>query len=125
MRDVGIPNTFSLAWRLGRVVCQAKQAASLSTIAEVLIRESGGSKSARLVFQGKIRAVESSLTATAHSLGRVTIERLSEDEIESDADKQEGYGEAVVPFMNENLAVIAKMESGEETVRHPTHGPHA
>ena len=117
MQDVGIPNSFSLAWRLGRVVAKAQRAASIATVTDALIEESGGSKSARRIFQGKIRGVASKITATAHSLGEVTIERLSDDEMETDADKVEAWSEVVVPFMNENLAVIAKNSKGEETVR--------
>lgn len=112
----GIPNSHSLAWRIGRVVCLAKQAASLSTLPEALIQECGGSQSAQRLFQGKIRNVESSLTNTAHSLGKVTIEPLSDDEMESDADRLENLTEVVVPFMNENLAVLGKNGQGEETV---------
>ena len=82
-----------------------------------MIEESGGSKSARRIFQGKIRGVASKITATAHSLGEVTIERLSDDEMETDADKVEAWSEVVVPFMNENLAVIAKNSKDEEAVR--------
>ena len=116
MRDYGIPNTHSLAWRLGRVVCSAQQAATLSTIPDALIEECGGQESAQRLFTGKIRNVESGLTKTAHSVGKVTIEALSEEEAETDADKSDDWSEIVVPFMNENLAVIGKNRAGQETV---------
>jgi len=116
MRDYGIPNTHSLAWRLGRVVSIAQQSASLSTLADALIEECGGPETARRLFTGKIRSVESGLTKTAHSVGKVTIEALSEDETENDADKSENWSEVVVPFMNENLAVLGRDEHGQETV---------
>lgn len=82
-----------------------------------LIAECGGPQSAKRVFQGKIRSVESSLTTTAHSVGKVVIERLGEDEVESDADRGGvGLVEVSIPFMNENLAVIGKTEDGKEEV---------
>jgi DUF917 family protein len=116
MRDIGIPNTYSLAWRLGRVVAISQQAASLSTVGDDIIKECGGEGSARRIFQGKIRSVESNLTSTAHSIGKVTIERLGDNEVENDSDRLEGPMEVIIPFMNENLAAIAVDEEGKETV---------
>lgn len=98
------------------MVCKAQQRGELSTVADALIQEAGGSKSARRIFQGKIRGVRSTVTATAHSLGEVFVEGLSEDEMESDADRCDDFSEVVVPFMNENLAVIAKDKQGNESV---------
>jgi DUF917 family protein len=112
----GIPNSYSLAWRIGRVVSIAKQSSSLSTLPEALIEEVGGRRSAKRLFQGKIRSVESVLTASAHSLGKVTIEALSEDEVEHDTDRATDYSEVVVPFMNENLAVIGRDNEGQDVV---------
>jgi DUF917 family protein len=117
MRDYGIPNTHSLAWRLGRVVCRAQQENTLSALPEALIAECGGPETARRLFTGKIRSVESGITATAHSVGKVIIEALAEGEMESEAERQEAWTEVVVPFMNENLAVIGKDKAGQETVR--------
>lgn len=116
MKKFGIPNTHSLAWRLGRVVAQAQQSNSLSLLPDMLIAECGGPGSARRLFTGKIRSVESGLTMTAHSVGKVTIEALGEDEAESNADLNQEWTEVVVPFMNENLAVLGRDRAGEETV---------
>ncbi|KAK2774478.1 hydantoinase [Colletotrichum kahawae] len=117
MREVGIPNTYSLAWRLGRVVALAQQAGTVSTVTKDLIEAAGGPSSAKVLFQGKIRGVESTLTTTAHSLGKVTVERLSESEMETDTDRiGEDLKEVVVPFMNENLGVLGKLEDGTERV---------
>ncbi|KAL0935436.1 hydantoinase [Colletotrichum truncatum] len=117
MREVGIPNTYSLAWRLGRVVALAQQAGTVSTVTRDLIEAAGGPGGAKVLFQGKIRSVESTLTTTAHSLGKVTVERLSESEMETDIDRVgEGLKEVVVPFMNENLGVLGKLEDGTEKV---------
>jgi DUF917 family protein len=119
MQVDGIPNTFSLSWRLGRVVAKAQRTASLANVADALIDEAGGSGSARRIFQGKIRGVASTITATAHSLGEVAVERLGEDEMETDADKAEAWTEVTIPFMNENLAVIATNREGEKKVSTP------
>ncbi|KAH8586429.1 hydantoinase/oxoprolinase [Bisporella sp. PMI_857] len=111
-----IPNSYSLAWRLGRVVSIAQQTSSLSSVPNKIIEECGGNKSAKRLFTGKIRSVESSLTTTAHSVGKVIIERLSDNEIESADERQASYTEVHIPFMNENLAILAKSENGEEMV---------
>lgn len=117
MRDVGIPNTFSLAWRLGRAVAVARQAGHVAGVPRALIAAAGGERSAKVLFQGKIRGVRSTLTTTAHSLGEVTVERLADSEMETDVDRiGEGLVEIVVPFMNENLVVKGKMEDGSEKV---------
>lgn len=116
MREVGIPNTYSLAWRLGRVVARAQQTATLSTVTSALIEEAGGSKSAKVLFQGKIRSVETKITTTAHSLGKVTLEKLSEGEREMATDAVGSEFEGIeVPFMNENLCVVGKRADGSET----------
>ncbi|KAL9942027.1 hypothetical protein ACHAPW_004386 [Verticillium nonalfalfae] len=119
MRRDGIPNTFSLAWRLGRVVRRAQVESRMGTITDALVAEAGGARSARRVFTGKIRGVETRITETGHSLGEVVIESLGEDEVESEAERAregEGWKEVRVPFMNENLAVLAKGTDGAETM---------
>lgn len=124
MREVGIPNTYSLAWRLGRVVALAQQAGTVASVTGDIIEAAGGPGSARVLFQGKIRGVESTLTTTAHSLGKVTVERLSESEMETETDRVgEGLREVVVPFMNENLGVLGKLEDGSETVSSLIYSP--
>ncbi|EEY16592.1 hydantoinase [Verticillium alfalfae VaMs.102] len=119
MRRDGIPNTFSLAWRLGRVVRRAQVESRMGTITDALVAEAGGARSARRVFTGKIRGVETRITETGHSLGEVVIEGLGEDEVESEAERAregEGWKEVRVPFMNENLAVLAKGTDGAQTM---------
>ncbi|KAG7103563.1 hypothetical protein HYQ44_017651 [Verticillium longisporum] len=119
MRRDGIPNTFSLAWRLGRVVRRAQVESRMGTVTDALVAEAGGARSARRVFTGKIRGVETRITETGHSLGEVVIEALREDEVESEAERAregEGWKEVRVPFMNENLAVLAKGTDGAETM---------
>jgi len=116
IQKTGIPNTYSLAWRLGRAVSVAQQTSSLSTVTEKIIDQFGGTKSAKAIFTGKMRSVESSLTTSAHSVGKVIIERLGEGEMESDNDRESEFTEVHIPFTNENLAVVAKSEDGSEKV---------
>ncbi|CAG8951986.1 hypothetical protein HYFRA_00000721 [Hymenoscyphus fraxineus] len=116
VQRTGIPNSYSLSWRLGRCVSIAQQTSTLSTVTDKIIEECGGSKSARRIFTGKIRSVESSLTTSAHSVGKVIIERLGENEMENEADRVDEFAEVHIPFKNENLAVVGKDESGKETV---------
>ncbi|KAH7374404.1 hydantoinase [Plectosphaerella cucumerina] len=116
-RAAGVPNTFSLAWRLGRVVRRAQVGATLGTVTDELVREAGGAGSARRVFTGKIRGVETRITETGHSLGEVVIERLGNDEVESEAERGgASWNEVRVPFMNENLAVVARTKEVEQVV---------
>ncbi|KAI0178720.1 hydantoinase [Hypoxylon sp. FL1284] len=117
MRDIGIPNTFSQAWRLGRAVAIAQQTGNIVDVPRALAAAAGGEKSAKVLFQGKIRSVKSTLTTTAHSLGEVIVERLAEGEMETDVDKiGEGLVQIAVPFMNENLVVKGTMEDGSEKI---------
>jgi hypothetical protein len=62
--------------------------------------------------------VDNTITETAHSLGQVVIKKLSADEAERGLknDYEGDWEEIKIPFMNENLAVIAKGINGEEKV---------
>jgi len=124
VQNTAIPNTYSLAWRLGRAVSIAQQTTSLSSVPERIIAECGGDKSARRVFTGKIRSVESSLTTTAHGVGKVIVERLGEDEVEVEDERNAavGWDEVHIPFMNENLALVGRNKGGKETVCDPQLG---
>lgn len=132
MKSVGIPNTFSLAWRLGRAVVAAqRRAESFSGMVGAIIAECGGPRSCRLLFRGKVRGVESRVTTTAHSIGKVTVERLGEGEDELDVGDTTSTSddetsaiefdpdllEVEVPFINENLSVIGRTVEGHEKVR--------
>lgn len=110
-----------MAWRLGRVVRRAQINSALGSVADALIAEAGGPASARRVFAGKIRGVETVITETGHSLGHVVVGRLGDDEVDGGTEqtRQEDkkWTEVRVPFMNENLAVLAMGEDGQEKVR--------
>jgi len=58
------------------------------------------------------------LTTTAHSVGKIVIEKLGEGEAENEGERgmAGGFKEVRIPFMNENLAVVGVNEEGVETV---------
>ncbi|TLD06539.1 uncharacterized protein PgNI_08578 [Pyricularia grisea] len=123
MKHFGIPNTFSLAWRLGRAVVAAKSrqrgAWSFADVARSIIAECGGPRCCRVLFKGKMRGVESRITTTAHSIGQVTIERVDEEDDDDglyDGGDAGSVTEVKVPFMNENLSVVGRKTDGTEKV---------
>ncbi len=82
-----------------------------------IIEAAGGPRSAKLLFQGKIRSVESTPTTTAHSLGRVVVEKLEEEEVETEVDTTgREFDSIAVPFMNENLSAVGRRADGSEMV---------
>jgi DUF917 family protein len=52
-----IKNTVSLSWRIGRAIALARKQSSLSRIGSILVDAVGGSKSAKVLFMGKITDV--------------------------------------------------------------------
>lgn len=121
-RRVGIPNTFSLAWRIGRAVRQAQVGSAIGNVTEAIVAAAGGPTAARKVFTGKIHGVDTKITDSGHSLGEVIVKSLSDDEVEQGDDQgaqddEDKWSEVRVPFMNENLAIYAKGPDGTEKVR--------
>ncbi|KAK7934873.1 d-amino acid hydantoin hydrolase (hydantoinase) [Apiospora marii] len=105
--------TVSLAWRIGRCIARAEATNTLSTVAESIVHEAGGPQSAKILFRGKIVAVERRLFK-GHSLGSITIAGLGASEEENNGNNNnnssEGFMPAVktggtlrIPFKNENL----------------------
>lgn len=108
VRDFGVLNTVSLAWRIGRCIAIAEANNTVSTAAEAIVHEVGGEDCARILFRGKIVGVERRLFK-GHSYGSIIISSLK-------ADEEDGLGanrkrlEAVakegtlkIPFKNENI----------------------
>lgn len=100
-------NTVSLAWRVGRCIAMAEATNTLSTVAEQIVNEVGGEKSAKILFRGKIVGVERRLFK-GHSYGSITVAGLSsdEDEFADSADRMKPVaagGTLKIPFKNENL----------------------
>lgn len=106
VRKWSIRNTMSQAWRIGRCIARARKTNTISTVAEQIVHEVGGSSTAKILFRGKIVGVERRLYK-GHSHGEVVIQAVASDESDpidamSMAAVVEG-GTLRIPFMNENL----------------------
>ncbi|KAK8055364.1 hypothetical protein PG993_000591 [Apiospora rasikravindrae] len=100
-----VENTVSLAWRIGRAVARARVANQIDAVAESIVEEVGGAKSARVLFRGKIVGVER-VTKMGHAYGEVTIESTAAatGEISMHDGKTARAAERlVIPFKNENI----------------------
>lgn len=114
MLRFGVLNTMSLAWRIGRCIARANASNTISTVAEQMIDEVGGPESGKILFRGKIVAVERRLFK-GHSYGEITIQQVLKKEVESSvADELPGEarrssipvatgGVLKIPFKNENI----------------------
>lgn len=107
VRDFGVLNTVSLAWRVGRCIKLAEATNTLSTVGEAIVNEVGGERSAKILFRGKIVGVERRLFQ-GHSYGSITISSLTADEedgSESNTKRMKAVasdGTLSIPFKNEN-----------------------
>jgi DUF917 family protein len=100
-------NTVSLAWRVGRCIAMAEATNTLSTVAEQIVEQVGGEKSAKILFRGKIVGVERRLFK-GHSYGSITVAGLSseEDEFADQPGRMKPVatgGTLKIPFKNENI----------------------
>lgn len=126
VQNYGVLNTVSLAWRIGRCIARAHANNTVSTVTEQMIEEIGGPKTAKILFRGKIVAVERRLFK-GHSYGEITIQQVQKNEQE-DGDEngnrsQQQNPSAVpvavggvlkIPFKNENIYAKHVSEQGEE-----------
>ncbi|KAI1612765.1 hypothetical protein EDD36DRAFT_245393 [Exophiala viscosa] len=115
VRSYGVINTLSLSWRIGRTVARAQQESTIHTIAEQIIDEVGGPITAKVLFRGKITAVERRIFK-GHSYGEITIAQAQTDEEEQEHDAPavaEG-GVLKIPFKNENIYAKHIAEDGTE-----------
>jgi DUF917 family protein len=78
-----IRNTISQSWRIGREVALARLKANLGNLGPVLVEALGGPKSAKVLFSGKIMAVNRKLHK-GHSVGEVVIHALQAEEEEDE-----------------------------------------
>ncbi|KAK5121095.1 hypothetical protein LTR85_005579 [Meristemomyces frigidus] len=122
VRSFGVLNTVSLAWRIGRCIAKAEATNTLSTVAEAIVNEVGGAKSAKILFRGKIVNVERRLFK-GHSYGSITIAGLSASEEDSSAENIANRLPAVVtggtlniPFKNENIYAEHTAEDGTKSM---------
>lgn len=120
VRKFGVLNTVSLAWRIGRSIATCEATNRLSTVAEAIIQESGGPDAAKVLFRGKIVAVERRLMK-GHSYGTVHIAAFGDDDQdeEQSADRMKPLavgGTLKVPFKNENIFAEHTSEDGETSI---------
>lgn len=115
VRNYGVLNTVSLAWRIGRSVARAQQESTIHTVAEQIIDAVGGPSTAKVLFRGKIVAVERRLYK-GHSYGEITIKQVQEDEEESrHATPAVAEGGVLrIPFKNENIYAKHVSDDGSE-----------
>ncbi|EXJ78275.1 hypothetical protein A1O3_09436 [Capronia epimyces CBS 606.96] len=116
VRNYGVLNTVSLAWRIGRSVARAQQENTVHTVAEQIIDAVGGPSTAKILFRGKIVGVERRLFK-GHSYGEITIKQIQEDEEENSHESAavaEG-GVVKIPFKNENIYAKHISDDGSET----------
>lgn len=103
-----IVNTISLAWRIGRAVAYCRSRNDTDHVADAIISEVGGPEAAKVLFKGKIIAVERK-TVKGHVYGEVIISVAGGDE------DDEYAGQSLkIPFKNENLAATLVSKEGNE-----------
>lgn len=115
VQDYGVLNTLSLAWRIGRCVARAQKENTTHTVADQIVDAVGGSSTAKILFRGKIVAVERRLYK-GHSYGEITIKQSQQEEEESHHASPavaEG-GMLKIPFKNENIYAKHIADDGRE-----------
>ncbi|EOD51181.1 putative hydantoinase protein [Neofusicoccum parvum UCRNP2] len=119
VRKFSVINTYSLAWRIGRCIARSEASNTLSKVCESIVHEVGGEATARILFRGKIIAVERRLFK-GHSYGEITIASMpadEEDEGAKDAMPAVASGGTLkIPFKNENLYAEHTTEGGEKSM---------
>ncbi len=100
VKEFGVLNSCSLAWRIGRCIAIAQATITVSTIAEAIVAEVGGSEAAKILFRGKITSVERRLHK-GHSYGEVVIASTIAEDGQTRAVVQ--GGDLRIPFKNDNI----------------------
>jgi DUF917 family protein len=119
VRTSGVLNTMSLAWRIGRCIALSEATNTMSTVAEAIVNEAGGIKSARILFRGKITQVERRVYK-GHSHGSITITGIEENEEDASttaANRMPAMkvgGTLKIPFKNESIFAEHTSDSGEK-----------
>ena len=119
VRTSGVLNTMSLAWRIGRCIALSEATNTMATVAEAIVNEAGGPKSAKILFRGKITQVERRVYK-GHSHGSITITGTEEDDegAATTAAKRmpavKVGGTLRIPFKNESIFAEHTSESGEK-----------
>ncbi|KAJ6560376.1 hypothetical protein B0H19DRAFT_1260986 [Mycena capillaripes] len=108
-----VENTLSLAWRIGRAVALCRSKNQIDSVAEAIIEEVGGNKSAKVLFKGKIVSVERKMVK-GHVYGEVVI---SAGDVSGAGGAVEFSGSLKIPFKNENItASVIDVDGKEEVV---------
>ena len=119
VRKFGVINTCSLAWRIGRCIARAEATNSLSRVGEAIVNETGGPRSSKILFRGKIVNVERRLYK-GHSLGEVHIAGILDDEDEAkDKNRMSAVvsgGLLKIPFKNENIIAEHVDDDGKSSI---------
>ncbi|KAI6148587.1 hydantoinase [Pisolithus tinctorius] len=110
-----IANTVSLSWRIGRAIALARRQSSIGQIGHIIVDAVGGSRSAKVLFSGKITDVRRRLHK-GHTIGEVVITALSYEKDDSSEAIEKFTGSLVVPFKNENLYAEHTSKDGQTTV---------
>jgi len=113
-----IKNTVSLSWRIGRAITLARKQSSLSRIGSILVDAVGGSKSAKVLFMGKITDVRRRVYK-GHTIGEIVITALAlDDDVDDDPDDptERFIGKLTIPFKNENLYAEHAADDGRTTM---------
>ncbi|KEQ72715.1 DUF917-domain-containing protein [Aureobasidium namibiae CBS 147.97] len=119
VRTSGVLNTMSLAWRIGRCIALSEATNTMATVAEAIVNEAGGPKSAKILFRGKITQVERRVYK-GHSHGSITITGTEEDDegaATTAANRMPAIksgGQLKIPFKNESIFAEHTSDSGEK-----------
>ncbi|KAL3479413.1 hypothetical protein BJX99DRAFT_268353 [Aspergillus californicus] len=104
-RRYGVLRSVSLVWRIGRAMARAEAERRSAKAADAIVAELGGEGSARVLFRGKVAAVDRTLR-NGLSVGVLRIVASSEEGAEDEIIREEGAlatGELTIPFINENI----------------------
>lgn len=120
VRRYAVMNTMSLAWRIGRCVALAEEEGELGSVPERIVEAVGGEKTAKILFRGKITAVEQKLFK-GHSYGEVAISHLLEEELEiidantsTESTAINKGGVLKIPYKNENILAEYVADDGSK-----------
>ncbi|THH13801.1 hypothetical protein EW146_g6457 [Bondarzewia mesenterica] len=107
-----VENTISLAWRIGRTVALCRARNEIDSVADVIIDQVGGPNSAKVLFKGKIVAVDRKMFK-GHVYGEVVIAAV---DAAVEGEKYVFKGKMKIPFKNENIVATVVDEEGKEQV---------
>ncbi|KAK6463257.1 hypothetical protein DFJ63DRAFT_109475 [Scheffersomyces coipomensis] len=97
-----VHKSISLAWRIGKAVCLAKQELDIENLPSRIIDSVGGPETGKFLFSGKIIDVSRKLFK-GHVYGEVVIEEESESK-----------RQMVIPFKNENIYCTIRRDKEDE-----------